>query len=170
MEKKWFFCSRGHKGTIFCIPLTLQSPGDNNFPAFYIDSGTSMSYPHLRGIDKKNAHLNWPRAMIRSAMHHESMTTAATQTNLNHNFVLDDTYMHIAGAIDSGLVYDLTTQDYIVYLHFPYSEKQVSTIVNQKMDIMKQSIKLFLKPNLTIHHLMSIVILGRASLMYTIGQ
>ncbi|KAI3453629.1 hypothetical protein Pfo_010292 [Paulownia fortunei] len=115
----------------------------NEKATFNIISGTSMSCPHLSGIAAliKSEHPDWSPAMIKSAI-----MTSATQTNLNNSRILDERYLpadifaigagHVnpSRALDPGLVYDIPTRDYISYLCFLYTEKQVSFIVNQKIN------------------------------------
>ncbi|EYU39048.1 hypothetical protein ABFS82_01G084400 [Erythranthe guttata] len=119
---------------------------DNAKPAaaFYMDSGTSMACPHLSAVAAliKKAHPNWSPAMIKSAM----MTTAS-QLNRDQKPILDgstnlpaDVFATGAGhvnpklALDPGLVYDITSQDYISYLCSLYSEKEVEVIVREKVN------------------------------------
>ncbi|KAL3525624.1 hypothetical protein ACH5RR_013996 [Cinchona calisaya] len=93
---------------------------------FNIISGTSMSCPHVSGLAAllKGAHQDWSPAAIRSAL----MTTAYTVYK-NGQTILDiatgkasTPYDHGAGHVDPvsalnpGLVYDLTTEDYLNFL------------------------------------------------------
>lgn len=122
----------------------------NEKATFNVISGTSMSCPHLSGIAAliKSAHPDWSPAMIKSAI----MTTA-TQINLNNSPILDQNYLpagvfaigagHVnpSKALDPGLVYDIPTRDYISYLCFLYTEKQVAVIVNRKINCHKSKYK-----------------------------
>ncbi|KAK6137659.1 hypothetical protein DH2020_028585 [Rehmannia glutinosa] len=89
----------------------------------------------------KSAHPDWSPAMIKSAI----MTTA-TQINPNQGRIIDqrnlpaDIFAIGAGhvnpslAMNPGLVYDITSRDYISYLCSLYDEKQVAIIVREKID------------------------------------
>ncbi|KAL8064382.1 hypothetical protein ABFX02_01G086000 [Erythranthe guttata] len=112
--------------------------------AFYLDSGTSMACPHLSAVAAliKKAHPSWSPAMIKSGM-----MTSASQLNRDQKPILDgstnrpaDVFATGAGhvnpklALDPGLVYDITSQDYISYLCSLYSEKEVEVIVREKVN------------------------------------
>ncbi|XP_055804581.1 subtilisin-like protease SBT1.5 [Solanum dulcamara] len=105
-------------------PTELSS--DPRRTQFNIASGTSMSCPHVSGLAAllKGSHPYWSPAMIRSAL----MTTAYTQDQQG-NPLLDEKSYNIsttldmgAGhvdpkkAVDPGLVYDITVDDYLNFL------------------------------------------------------
>ncbi|KAH7674294.1 Tripeptidyl-peptidase II protein [Dioscorea alata] len=92
---------------------------------FNVLSGTSMSCPHIAGIVGllKTLHPDWSPAAIRSAI----MTTARTRDNeempmKNSSFTKATPFSYGAGharpnrAMNPGLVYDLTTSDYLNFL------------------------------------------------------
>ncbi|CAM0913600.1 unnamed protein product [Alopecurus aequalis] len=95
-------------------------PFDNRRVPYNIESGTSMSCPHVAGIAAlvKNKYPKWSPAMIKSAI----MTTASTRGNDGQ--IQDETGMpatpfsygsgHVSpiSALDPGLVYDTTPSDY----------------------------------------------------------
>ncbi|CAN0877769.1 Subtilisin-like protease SBT1.5 [Linum grandiflorum] len=99
---------------------------DSRRTEFNILSGTSMACPHVSGLAAllKAAHPEWSPAAIKSAL----MTTAYTvdnrkQTMLdestgNSSTVLDfgSGHVHPQNAMDPGLVYDLSTFDYVNFL------------------------------------------------------
>ncbi|XP_077240675.1 subtilisin-like protease SBT1.5 [Tasmannia lanceolata] len=93
---------------------------------FNIMSGTSMACPHVSGVAAllKGAHPDWSPAGIRSAM----MTTADI-LDKDGRTMLDETmgrtasvwafgsgYLNPDKAIDPGLIYDLTAEDYLNFL------------------------------------------------------
>ncbi|KAJ4981421.1 hypothetical protein NE237_032258 [Protea cynaroides] len=100
-------------------------PFDNRRVAYNCISGTSMSCPHVSGVSGllKTLYPSWSPSAIRSAI----MTTARTRDNekepiMNATFQKADPFSYGAGhvrpnrAMDPGLVYDLTTNDYYNFL------------------------------------------------------
>ncbi|KAI9159748.1 hypothetical protein LWI28_001538 [Acer negundo] len=98
---------------------------DNRRVPFNTDSGTSMSCPHVSGVAGllKTLHPDWSPAAIRSAI----TTTARTRDNtvnpmLNAAQVKATPFSYGGGhirpnrAMDPGLVYDLSTNDYLDFL------------------------------------------------------
>ncbi|PON57672.1 Subtilase [Parasponia andersonii] len=92
---------------------------------FNTESGTSMSCPHVAGVVGllKTLHRHWSPAAIRSAI----VTTARTRDNTVHPMheasnAKGTPFSYGAGhirpnrAMDPGLVYDLTTRDYLDFL------------------------------------------------------
>ncbi|KAJ3679065.1 hypothetical protein LUZ60_017076 [Juncus effusus] len=88
-------------------------------------SGTSMACPHISGVIGllKSLHPNWSPAAIKSAI----MTSATTMDNvgeniLNSSFVTANPFSYGSGhvnpngAMDPGLVYDLTITDYLNFI------------------------------------------------------
>ncbi|CAI0413534.1 unnamed protein product [Linum tenue] len=117
---------------------------DNATKPFKIESGTSMSCPHLSGVAAliKSAHPDWSPAAIKSAI----MTTAYT-FDLNNNpisteknvsatvFDMGSGHVDASRALHPGLVYDIEPDDYIPYLcGLGYSEQQVRFIVQRKVN------------------------------------
>ncbi|XP_057964248.1 subtilisin-like protease SBT1.5 [Malania oleifera] len=138
------FSSRGPPESLFVMKPDLIAPGVNILAAwpegvsltegvpnqrrsdFNIISGTSMSCPHVSGLAAllKGAHQDWSPAMIRSAL----ITTAYTRSN-DQKPVLDETaytpatvwdmgagHVDPEKAVDPGLVYDITVDDYLNFL------------------------------------------------------
>ncbi|GAV74779.1 Peptidase_S8 domain-containing protein/PA domain-containing protein/Inhibitor_I9 domain-containing protein, partial [Cephalotus follicularis] len=103
---------------------------------FNIMSGTSMSCPHVSGIVGllKTLHPRWSPAAIKSAI----MTTARTQGNnmrpmMDSNNRKATSFAYGAGhvrpnrAMDPGLVYDLTVDDYLNFLcAHGYNKSQIN--------------------------------------------
>ncbi|KAH7867450.1 hypothetical protein Vadar_033589 [Vaccinium darrowii] len=103
---------------------------------YSLESGTSMSSPHLVGIAAllKSVHRDWSSAAIRSAI----MTTADVIDNTGG--MIKDMATGLAGtpldfgaghvnpnkAMDPGLVYDIEVQDYVNFLcGMNYTKKQI---------------------------------------------
>lgn len=121
------------------IGLQINLASDYN-----IVSGTSMSCPHIAGVAAllKSVHPKWTPAMIRSAM----MTTANPVDNTGNNIldqgnnftfasplVMGSGHVDPNRALDPGLVYDTTPQDYVnVLCYMNYTEKQLLTLTRSK--------------------------------------
>lgn len=113
-----------------------------NTRTFNMDSGTSMSTPHLSGVAAliKAAHPDWSPAAIKSAI----MTTSDI-TDENGNPINDEQHnkasfldigagnVNPSKAVDPGLVYDIEPDDYVRFLCWlGYSDKQVETVTHRK--------------------------------------
>uniref|UniRef100_A0A0D9VLT8 Subtilisin-like protease n=1 Tax=Leersia perrieri TaxID=77586 RepID=A0A0D9VLT8_9ORYZ len=99
---------------------------DSRRVEFNIISGTSMACPHVSGIAAmlKVAHPSWSPSAIKSAM----MTTAYNVDNGGNSiknsvdgqaagpFELGSGHVNPNNALDPGLVYNATTDDYITFL------------------------------------------------------
>ncbi|KAM7501192.1 hypothetical protein LguiB_000096 [Lonicera macranthoides] len=121
-----------------------ETSSDTRITEFNIASGTSMSCPHVSGLVAllKGSHPDWSPAMIRSAL----MTTAYV---LDHNGkpLLDEKSYNIsttwdmgAGhvdperAVNPGLVYDLTPNDYLNFLCASnYSSEDMRSIARRSV-------------------------------------
>lgn len=115
---------------------------DTRHVEFNIISGTSMSCPHVSGLAAllKAAHPEWSPAAIRSAL----MTTAYTQYK-NGQKIEDlatgkpsTPFDHGAGHVDPvsalnpGLVYDLTADDYLSFLcALDYTDSQIQLLARR---------------------------------------
>ncbi|KAB2060942.1 hypothetical protein ES319_A10G054600v1 [Gossypium barbadense] len=112
---------------------------------FNILSGTSMACPHVSGLAAllKVAHPEWSPAAIKSAL----MTTAYTvdnrgetmldESNGNSSTVLDfgSGHVHPTKAMDPGLVYDITTMDYIDFLcNSNYTINNIRVLTRKNVD------------------------------------
>ncbi|XWS67745.1 hypothetical protein CRYUN_Cryun04dG0031800 [Craigia yunnanensis] len=105
-------------------PTGLDS--DQRKTEFNILSGTSMACPHVSGAAAllKSAHPDWSPAAIRSAM----MTTATITDNKNQPMIDEATgnrstpydfgagLLNLDRAMDPGLIYDITNNDYENFL------------------------------------------------------
>ncbi|KAK1353820.1 Subtilisin-like protein protease [Heracleum sosnowskyi] len=137
---------------------------DKHQVVFNAMSGTSMSCPHVSGIAGllKSLHPTWSPAAIKSAM----MTTARTQDNTIHamtntSHLKATPLSYGAGhvepnrAMDSGLVYDLTVDDYLTFLcSLNYNQSQITLFAEEPYSCPKQiSLTDFNYPSITIPNL-----------------
>ncbi|XP_066324408.1 subtilisin-like protease 1 [Miscanthus floridulus] len=115
------------------VDILAAVPGSARGPSFASLSGTSMAAPHLSGVAAliKRAHPTWSPAAIKSAI----MTTAdasltdATGTPASY-FAMGAGLVDAAKAIDPGLVYDTSPEEYIPYLcGLGYTDEQVNLII-----------------------------------------
>ncbi|KAF3324020.1 subtilisin-like protease [Carex littledalei] len=109
---------------------------------FNIISGTSMSCPHVSGLAAllKGAHPGWSPAAIRSAL-----MTSAYSTYPSGDGILDVAtgktatpfdigagYVDPPRAVDPGLVYDLTADDYLDFLcALNYTQFMIATVAKR---------------------------------------
>ncbi|BAT75660.1 hypothetical protein VIGAN_01356200 [Vigna angularis var. angularis] len=120
-------------------------PVDNRRVDFNIISGTSMSCPHVSGLAAliKSVHPEWSPAAVRSAL----MTTAYTVYKTGEKLQDSATgkpstpFDHGAGHVDPvaalnpGLVYDLTVDDYLGFLcALNYSASEINTLAKRKFE------------------------------------
>lgn len=129
----------GWSGSVGPTGLAL----DGRRVSFNIISGTSMSCPHVSGLAAllKAAHPDWSPAAVRSAL----MTTAYTSykngqslrdvATGNPSTPFDHGAGHVdpVSALNPGLVYDLTVDDYLGFLcALNYTESQISSLARRK--------------------------------------
>ncbi|KAF5175291.1 Subtilisin-like protease SBT1.8 [Thalictrum thalictroides] len=115
---------------------------DTRRSRFNIMSGTSMSCPHISGLAAllKAAHPDWSPSAIKSAL----MTTAYVLDNTKSALLdaatgsVSTPWAHGSGhvdpqkALDPGLVYDISTEDYIAFLcSLDYGIEHVKAIVKR---------------------------------------
>ncbi|PHU30461.1 hypothetical protein BC332_02554 [Capsicum chinense] len=119
------------------LPAVLIQPEIQLTTDYELKSGTSMAAPHAAGVAAmlKGAHPEWSPSAIRSAM----MTTANYLDSTQKPIREDDNFLsaplgigsgHIDPnrALDPGLVYDATPQDYINLLcSLNFTEEQFKT-------------------------------------------
>ncbi|KAA8515578.1 hypothetical protein F0562_018811 [Nyssa sinensis] len=155
------------------------SPTEGNYDKqrtpFITFSGTSMSCPHVSGVVAllKAIHPNWSPAAIRSAI----MTTARRRDNtghpmLNGSLVKATPFSYGAGhlrpnrAVDPGLVYDLTVEDYIHFLcALGYNQTIIQIFSNHTYSCSKSARRLHIMnlnyPSITVPKLLNSVTVTR---------
>ncbi|EFJ31954.1 hypothetical protein SELMODRAFT_439868 [Selaginella moellendorffii] len=116
------------------FPIKNVDPLNNRgSTVFNILSGTSMSCPHATGAAAyvKSLHPDWSPSMIKSAL----MTTATSSKLKDYNGKTATPFDYGAGEInpikasDPGLVYDISTSDYVLYLcSLGYNSKKLKII------------------------------------------
>lgn len=115
--------------------------------AFFMESGTSMSTPHLSGIAAviKSLHPSWSPAAIKSALmtssdhaDHAGVPVKDEQYRRASFFTMGAGYVNPSRAVDPGLIYDLSPNDYIPYLcGLGYGDDGVKEIVHRRVDCAK---------------------------------
>jgi subtilisin family serine protease len=92
---------------------------------FFMESGTSMSTPHLSGIAAiiKSLHPSWSPAAIKSAIMTSSNTADHAGVPIKDEqyrrasfYSMGAGYVNPSRAVDPGLVYDLGAGEYVAYL------------------------------------------------------
>ncbi|XP_009126659.1 subtilisin-like protease SBT5.4 isoform X2 [Brassica rapa] len=152
-------------------PTDIES--DNRRTPFNVESGTSMSCPHISGIVGllKTLRPQWSPAAIRSAI----MTTSRTRDNTRKPMV--DATFHKATpfgygsghvqpnkASHPGLVYDLNTGDYLDFLcAIGYENKVVQLFADDPLYTCRQGANLldFNYPSITVPKLTDSVTITR---------
>ncbi|KAJ8769324.1 hypothetical protein K2173_002528 [Erythroxylum novogranatense] len=115
---------------------------DNRRVEFNIISGTSMSCPHVSGLAAllKAAHPEWSPAAIRSALMTTAYVTYKNGQKLqdvstgNDSTPFDHGSGHVdpVSALDPGLVYDLTVEDYLGFLcALNYTASQIAALARR---------------------------------------
>ncbi|KAL8480866.1 hypothetical protein ACS0TY_027404 [Phlomoides rotata] len=115
---------------------------DNRSVHWNLISGTSMSCPHVSGIVAllKSAHPHWSPAAIRSAlittaynidMNGDGILVEASQKS-SDPFDIGSGHVNPVQAFDPGLIYDMKTRDYIVFLcNNGYSEEEIEALCGE---------------------------------------
>ncbi|KAM1698082.1 hypothetical protein TB2_028931 [Malus domestica] len=110
---------------------SISIPEDIRRVKYTILSGTSMACPHATGVAAyvKTFHPDWSPAAIKSSL----MTTASliNDTNssiLDGEFAFGSGHINPVKAIDPGLVYEASKEDYIKLLCTRYDESTVRLI------------------------------------------
>ncbi|GER30426.1 subtilisin-like serine endopeptidase family protein [Striga asiatica] len=117
-----------------------QKINGTNPPGFAIDSGTSMSCPHVSGLAAlvRSRYPKWGPSAIRSAI----MTTAIPTNNLQGPITTDDGIIatpydigsgeiSLTASLQPGLVYETDTADYIQFLcNMGYNTSTIQTMAS----------------------------------------
>ncbi|OAY82290.1 Subtilisin-like protease SBT3.3 [Ananas comosus] len=115
-------------------------PFDRRSVNWNFESGTSMSCPHVSGIVAliKSAHPCWSPAAIRSALMTTAYMTDTTYDTILAGgtlkpvdpFDIGAGHVNPVAAMDPGLVYDIETEDYVIFLcSLGYTESQIKRMV-----------------------------------------
>jgi hypothetical protein len=129
-------------------PTGLQS--DKRIIHYNIESGTSMSCPHVAGIAAllRAAHPEWTPAVIKSALMTSSVLFDNSKrvihdsgTGLPANaFALGAGHVNPDAALDPGLVYDVGFDDYVSFLcSLNYNKTQIQILTGKKISCNKSS-------------------------------
>ncbi|KAG9448785.1 hypothetical protein H6P81_008750 [Aristolochia fimbriata] len=148
-----------------------ENPFDKRRVAYNLLSGTSMSCPHVSGIVGllKTLHPDWSPAAIRSAI----MTTARSRDNeresiKNSTLSKATPFNYGAGHIrpnraqDPGLVYDLSTEDYLAFLcNLGYNSSQMAAFSDEYRCPQKFSVLDLNYPSITVPNLVKPITITR---------
>ncbi|XP_074568373.1 subtilisin-like protease [Curcuma longa] len=129
------------------VSILAAWPSPASSASFNIQSGTSMSCPHLSGVAAlvKKAHPDWSAAAVKSAL----MTTAYATDSAGQPLV-DETMLpagfyaigsgHVdpSKAMDPGLIYETEFDDYIPYLcGLGYTDAQMQALVHDRVSCLE---------------------------------
>ncbi|XP_027771472.1 subtilisin-like protease SBT3.4 isoform X2 [Solanum pennellii] len=178
------FSSRGPNSVAPAIlKPDIAAPGVNILAAvlpadtpYKFESGTSMAAPHVSGIVAllKSLHPHWSPAAIKSALvttawvtdphSGEPVISEGNPNKLADPFDFGGGLVNANGAKDPGLVYDMGTFDYILYLcSMGYNNSAISMLIDQAAScpIKRPSILDVNLPSLTIPSLRKTVTVRR---------
>ncbi|CAI0395124.1 unnamed protein product [Linum tenue] len=117
------------------VTAPTQLKTDKRRVLFNIISGTSMSCPHISGIAAllKSTHQNWSPAAIKSAMMTSAYDLGSSSSVSATAFAFGSGHVDPERASDPGLVYDVSTEDYLNYLcSLDYNATQMSAVLSGK--------------------------------------
>ncbi|GMN36703.1 hypothetical protein TIFTF001_006212 [Ficus carica] len=136
---------------------------------FNVESGTSMSCPHVAGVVGllKTIHPDWSPAAIRSAIVTTGMINTRTRDNTGYPiktaakekatpFNYGNGHIRPNQAVDPGLVYDLSTKDYLNFLcSLGYNETQIQTLNDEPYKCPSKNVTVldFNYPSVTVPNL-----------------
>ncbi|XP_055817365.1 subtilisin-like protease SBT1.1 isoform X1 [Solanum dulcamara] len=123
-------------------PSMLKS--DKRSMQFNILSGTSMSCPHVSGLAAllKSVHRDWSPAAIKSALLTTAYTLdkertpiadAVSETSISATpFTFGSGHVDPERASDPGLIYDISTEDYLHYIcSLNYNSSQIALLLRE---------------------------------------
>ena len=153
---------------------TASSPSklseDKRSVDYNIDSGTSMACPHVAAAAAllKAIHPNWSSAAIRSALmttawmkNNEGLPISEANGNLGTPFTYGSGHFRPIKAMDPGLVYDASYNDYLLYLCSSSSNRLNDTNLTFKCPKVIPSAANLNYPSLAIPNLNGTVIVKR---------
>ncbi|KAH9774825.1 subtilisin-like protease SBT3.6 [Citrus sinensis] len=125
--------------------------GSKDIQGYALLSGTSMSCPHVAGIAAliKSLHRDWSPAAIRSALVTTASQTGTDGMNIFEEgstrkeadpFDIGGGHVNPNKAMNPGLVYDITVEDYIQFLCFMgHNDASISRLTKSKINCLKNN-------------------------------
>ncbi|CAL5187349.1 unnamed protein product [Lathyrus oleraceus] len=108
-----------------------SSVGDTRKVSYSIESGTSMSCPHITGIVAyvKSFHPDWSPAAIKSAIMTTAKPVNGTYNDLAGEFSYGSGNANPPLAVNPGLIYNITKDDYVQMLcNYGYDDEKIKQI------------------------------------------
>ncbi|CDY32681.1 BnaA02g07430D [Brassica napus] len=116
-------------------PLSSPSLGDQRQVKYSVDSGTSMSCPHVAGVAAyiKTFHPDWSPSVIHSAIMTTAWSMNASDTGVaSTEFAYGAGHVDPIAALNPGLVYELNKADHITFLcGLNYTSKTLKLITGE---------------------------------------
>ncbi|KAK2352820.1 subtilisin protease SBT4.3 [Trifolium repens] len=125
-----------------------EYPGDNRKVKYNILSGTSMACPHVAGVAAyvKSFHPDWSPAAIKSAIMTTAKPVNGSYVDMVGEFAYGSGNVNPHQAVDPGLVYDITKQDYVQMLcNFGYDANKIKQISGDNSSCHEASNRSFVK-------------------------
>ncbi|XP_058739897.1 subtilisin-like protease SBT4.3 [Vicia villosa] len=141
-------------------PLAPPSSGfgDTRKVGYNIDSGTSMACPHISAIAAyvKSFHPNWSPAAIKSAIMTTAKPVNGTYNDLAGEFSYGSGNVNPRLAVNPGLIYNITKDDYVQMLcNYGYDDEKIKQVSGDNSSCRGTSNPLLVKdlnyPALVIH-------------------
>ncbi|RHN39673.1 putative cucumisin [Medicago truncatula] len=121
---------------------------DKRHVKYNIKSGTSMACPHVAGVAAyvKSFHPDWSPASIKSAIMTTTKPVNCTYNDLAGEFAYGSGNVNPKQAIDPGLVYDITKEDYVQMLcNYGYDANKIKLISGENSSCHRASNRSFVK-------------------------